>query len=177
MFKFCACFIFIVAGVFNLSAMTVDKKYSNIEVTGKYLNAIDVKFNFDDYVADLDVRNGRVNKIIVKLRRDSIDTGNAERDKYLKTKMIQSPSFKLTLSSITSKTAKGKIFVNGVLKTVMFSVKNVKSIENPKKPGEKLFSIQLSSMIRRKDFQLTDAEFDENMSPSLKINLNLVAKI
>ena len=163
----------------TLSASTVDidKDYSNVQVIGRYLDTVDMHLTFDDYSAEFDVSNGKINKITVRFKRDSINTGNEERNDYIKSKIVKIPTMKLTLTRITSKQAQGSLFVNGVKRPVMFTVKNLKVVQDPKNPRKKVCAIQLSSLIRRRDFQLTDSSTDDVISPSLKVTLNLVAQI
>lgn len=161
----------------NVGAVTLKKDYSSVRVTGKYLDAVDMSLQFDKYSADFDVQGTRVNKITLRLDKSSINTGNTERDKYISSEIIKIPTMKITLSNITSKQARAKVFINGVLKTVMFSIKNVKTVTDPQNSKKKLLAIQASALLRRKDFGLEDSSVTDSLSSSVKLEFNLVGEI
>ena len=172
--------LFALIATFALSAgaATLNKDYSSVRVSGKYLELIDMGLQFDEYTAEFDVKSGKVKKIILRLDKDSISTGREETDKYISSKVLSVPSMKITLTSISSKQARGKIFVNGVLKNVAFTVKNVKTIPDPNSTlNKKLLTFQAYALIRRKDFNLSDAGKEDSLSSSVKLELNLVAQI
>ena len=160
----------------SISAETfsADKQRSNVGFKVLNMGLNNIEGDFSDYNAKWATKNNRLSKILISAKTSSLDSGSRQRDSYVTSKLLRSSSIKFVSDSVSSNKVRGKLTINGVTKTVSFTLQNFKTIKDPlSKTRSNRSGLVMEAVVSRADFKITDSHTRRTLSNNLKIQINL----